>query len=98
MWHGRGQTVSSPHSARWARKSPARCGFLANRRARLPSGLAMLKEGASRDRGEERMKSGRKLLIAAVLGGLVAALAACNTVKGVGRDIESVGEAGARAL
>ena len=25
-------------------------------------------------------------------------MAACNTVKGVGRDIESVGEAGSRAI
>lgn len=39
-----------------------------------------------------------KLLAAAVLGSLVAGLAACNTVKGVGRDIESVGRAGERAL
>jgi entericidin B len=40
----------------------------------------------------------KKLMLAAVLGGLVAALGACNTVKGVGRDIESVGEAGSRAI
>jgi entericidin B len=39
-----------------------------------------------------------KLLLAAVLGGLVVTLAGCNTVKGVGRDIESVGQAGERAL
>lgn len=44
------------------------------------------------------MKLRNKLLIAAVLGGLFTSLAACNTVKGVGRDIESVGEAGSRAL
>ncbi|MEJ5978289.1 entericidin A/B family lipoprotein [Novosphingobium sp. PS1R-30] len=44
------------------------------------------------------MNTARKLLIAALLGGLLAPLGACNTVKGVGRDIESVGEAGARAL
>jgi len=44
------------------------------------------------------MKTGRKMLIVAVLGGVLATLGACNTVKGVGRDIESVGEAGARAL
>ena len=40
----------------------------------------------------------RKMLCVAVLGSLVASLAACNTVKGVGRDIESVGKAGERAL
>jgi entericidin B len=39
-----------------------------------------------------------KLLLAAVLGGLIAPLSACNTVKGVGRDIESVGRAGERVL
>jgi entericidin B len=44
------------------------------------------------------MKLHRKLLWAALLGSLVASLAACNTVKGVGRDIESVGKAGERAL
>jgi len=49
-------------------------------------------------RGMRRMTPYRKLLCAAVLGGLLASLTACNTVKGVGRDIESVGEAGSRAL
>lgn len=44
------------------------------------------------------MTIANKLLIAAVLGGLVASLGGCNTVKGVGRDIESVGRAGERAL
>ena len=44
------------------------------------------------------MNTGRKVLIAALMGGLLVSLGACNTVKGVGRDIESVGEAGARAL
>ncbi len=39
-----------------------------------------------------------KLLCAVLLSGLVASLTACNTVKGVGRDIESVGKAGERAL
>lgn len=31
----------------------------------------------------------RKLLVAAALGGLVLASAACNTVKGAGQDLES---------
>ncbi len=44
------------------------------------------------------MTACKKLLMAAVLGGLMASLGACNTVKGVGRDIESVGAAGARAI
>jgi predicted small secreted protein len=34
-----------------------------------------------------------KLLLAVVLGSLVASLTACNTVQGVGRDIESAGRA-----
>jgi len=33
-----------------------------------------------------------------VLTGMTLALAACNTVKGVGRDIESVGSAGERVI
>ena len=37
----------------------------------------------------------RKLILALVATGLT--LSACNTVKGVGRDVESVGEAGDRA-
>ncbi len=40
----------------------------------------------------------RKIVLAAVLGGMVVGLSACNTVKGIGRDIESVGEAGDRAM
>ena len=39
----------------------------------------------------------RNLLLACVMTGLVFTATACNTVKGVGRDIESVGEAGDRA-
>lgn len=39
----------------------------------------------------------RALLLAGVAVAL-AALSACNTVKGLGRDIESVGQAGDRAI
>lgn len=39
----------------------------------------------------------RKTVMIAVLG-LAVALAGCNTVKGLGRDIESVGDAGAKAI
>ena len=39
----------------------------------------------------------RKILISIALGASLLATA-CNTVKGVGRDIESVGKAGERAL
>lgn len=40
----------------------------------------------------------KKLTILAVMGSLLLGTAACNTVKGVGRDIESVGNAGDRAM
>ena len=39
----------------------------------------------------------RKAVLAVIALSLVG-LAACNTVKGVGRDIQSVGEAGDRAI
>jgi len=39
----------------------------------------------------------RKLAFALCLAAAVA-VSACNTVKGIGRDIESVGEAGDRAI
>ncbi|MEY4953290.1 MAG: hypothetical protein RL299_1714 [Pseudomonadota bacterium] len=40
----------------------------------------------------------RKIAIVLAASGLVLTAAACNTVKGLGRDIESVGEAGDRAI
>ncbi len=40
----------------------------------------------------------RKALLVLVAGSIVTAAAACNTVKGLGRDVESVGEAGDRAI
>ena len=40
----------------------------------------------------------RKILIALGLTALSLSATACNTVKGVGQDIESVGEAGDRAI
>jgi predicted small secreted protein len=39
----------------------------------------------------------RKIIIALGIAAITLTTAACNTVKGVGRDIESVGEAGDRA-
>ena len=39
-----------------------------------------------------------KTKIALVIGCLALGLTACNTVKGVGRDIESVGSAGDKAI
>lgn len=39
----------------------------------------------------------KKLMIVALTGSMLL-LAACNTVKGVGRDIESVGSAGEKAI
>jgi predicted small secreted protein len=40
----------------------------------------------------------RKFMFACALGGLVLGTAACNTVKGAGKDIESVGQAGSEAI
>ncbi|MBA4162587.1 MAG: Entericidin EcnA/B family protein [Novosphingobium sp.] len=40
----------------------------------------------------------RKIAMVLAASGLVLTAAACNTVKGLGRDIESVGEAGDRAI
>lgn len=40
----------------------------------------------------------RKLILSLAAAGIVLSASACNTVKGVGRDIESVGEAGDRAI
>ena len=40
----------------------------------------------------------RKLLLAFGVTALTLSASACNTVKGVGEDIESVGEAGDRAI
>lgn len=40
----------------------------------------------------------RKIILAFAVGALAFTATACNTVKGLGRDIESVGEAGDRAI
>jgi len=40
----------------------------------------------------------RKVIFSVALAGLFASMAACNTVKGAGRDIESVGKAGSEAI
>ncbi len=40
----------------------------------------------------------RKVLLAMAAGSIALAATACNTVKGAGQDIESVGEAGDKAL
>lgn len=40
----------------------------------------------------------RKLVLALAVAGVALTASACNTVKGLGRDIESVGEAGDRAV
>jgi len=39
----------------------------------------------------------KKLILALGIAAITLTTAACNTVKGVGRDVESVGEAGDRA-
>jgi predicted small secreted protein len=40
----------------------------------------------------------RKVIFSVALASLFVGLAACNTVKGAGRDIESVGKAGSDAI
>jgi predicted small secreted protein len=40
----------------------------------------------------------RKLIFALAAGSIALTAAACNTVKGAGRDIESVGQAGDDAI
>jgi len=40
----------------------------------------------------------KKMLLALAAAGLCLGASACNTVKGAGRDIESVGEAGSDAI
>ena len=40
----------------------------------------------------------RNLILAVGIAALSLTAAACNTVKGVGEDVESVGEAGDRAI
>ncbi|WP_239805578.1 entericidin A/B family lipoprotein [Croceicoccus hydrothermalis] len=40
----------------------------------------------------------RRIALAAAVGSLALAAAACNTVQGAGEDIESVGEAADRAI
>jgi predicted small secreted protein len=39
----------------------------------------------------------RKTILAIAAAGIALSATACNTVKGLGRDIESVGEAGDKA-
>lgn len=40
----------------------------------------------------------RKLIFALAAGGIMLTAGACNTVKGLGRDIESAGQAGSEAI
>ena len=40
----------------------------------------------------------RKFILAIALGSTTLAVSACNTVKGLGNDIESVGQAGEDAI
>lgn len=40
----------------------------------------------------------RKSLLLLIVSAVALTASACNTVKGIGRDIESVGEAGDRAI
>lgn len=45
-----------------------------------------------------RKSSFARLMLACGLGAIMLTASACNTVKGVGRDIQSVGQAGSDAI
>lgn len=47
---------------------------------------------------EKETKMIRKFMMACALGGLALGVSACNTVKGAGKDIQSVGQAGSDAI
>lgn len=40
----------------------------------------------------------RRIMLATALAGITLSATACNTVKGFGQDVESVGEAGEEAI
>lgn len=40
----------------------------------------------------------RRIVMAAALGSIVFSATACNTVKGLGRDVQSVGETGEEVI
>lgn len=40
----------------------------------------------------------KKLIIVLAAGGIALTASACNTVKGAGKDVESVGQAGSDAI
>jgi entericidin B len=46
----------------------------------------------------KKTQSFRKILIVLAVGSIAITASACNTVKGAGRDIESVGQAGDQAI
>jgi predicted small secreted protein len=46
---------------------------------------------------QEKERMARKFIIALGVAAITLTATACNTVKGLGRDIQSVGEAGDRA-
>lgn len=48
--------------------------------------------------GKRNTSMVKKLVLAVVAGGIVFSAAACNTVKGAGRDVESVGRAGEKVI
>jgi predicted small secreted protein len=70
-------------------------------RVRVESGSGRPEAGLTATKRAFRMTStsrtSRKSFLALAIVTVALAVSACNTVKGVGRDIESVGEAGDRA-
>lgn len=61
-------------------------------------GLLPFYVAAIGNRSNRELASMRPTIALVITGLLLTTLAACNTVKGVGRDIESVGRAGERAM
>lgn len=54
--------------------------------------------GGDKSREQKDTLMVRKIILALALGGIALSATACNTVKGVGRDVESVGEAGDKVI
>jgi entericidin A len=80
------------------RSSPPPAALLSNiGPARIPSPpLEACRAILHQDLGKGKKMTGFRAIILALLASFL--VAGCNTVKGVGRDIESVGEAGDRAI
>jgi entericidin B len=67
--------------------------------ANSPKASARLQPAAKQDNSQEKeFRMTIKILVAFALSGILLSASACNTVKGAGQDIESVGQAGEDAI